>query len=83
VRRQGWNLKRDLAEPAIVEAAEGVGAKCWRVSGKGCPDLIVRYKGAYFCGEVKTGKAKETKNQGEFPIWRTPDDVLQAIGAAE
>jgi len=84
MRRLNWNVRRDTAETPIVEAAERVGAECWRISGKGCPDLLIRYppqRGPLFAGEVKTGKAKLRKTQGAFQVWRTPEDMLRAIGA--
>lgn len=81
MRRQAWNLKRDIAEKPIVAALRQVGAEVWRVTGTGCPDVLVRYRAVLYAAEIKTGTAKETKNQGAFPIWRTPDDALRAIGA--
>lgn len=83
MRRLNWNVKRDTAEGPIVDAAVAVGAKCWRISGKGCPDLLVFYRGVYTPGEVKSKGGKLTKNQGDFPVWRTPDDMLKAIGAVQ
>jgi len=81
MRRLNWNVKRDKAEGPIVEAARQVGAEVWRLSGTGCPDLLVRFRGVLSAGEVKTGKGRLTKSQGAFPIWRTPEDMLRAIGA--
>lgn len=80
MRRQVWNLKRDAAEKPIVAALKAVGAEYWYLSGKGVGDLLVRYRGVLYCGEVKTGTAKLRATQGAFPIWRTPQDVLAAIG---
>lgn len=75
------NPRRDANEKGIVEALEAVGARVWRISGKGLPDLLVRYRGRYEAAEVKTAKGKETVHQGAFPIWRTVDEALQGIGA--
>jgi hypothetical protein len=80
-RRGGGGKRRDLAEPSIIEAARGVGAKCYQVSGTGLPDLIVEFRSRFYCGEVKSAGGKETVHQGAFPIWRTPMDMLKAIGA--
>jgi len=80
-RRRAGGGKRDISEKPIVEALERVGAECWRVGGQSNPDLLVRFRGRFYAGEVKTGKGKETKNQGAFDIWRTTDDALKAIGA--
>jgi hypothetical protein len=76
----GWNLKRDAAEPAIVQALQAVGAEVWRLSGTGVGDILVRYRGVLHCAEVKTGKAKLRASQGAFPVWRTTEDALTAIG---
>jgi len=75
-----WAAKRDAAEGPIVEALRAVGAQVWFISGKGLPDLLVRYKGRLEAGEVKSKGGKETENQGDFPIWRKPEDALAAIG---
>lgn len=76
-----WAAKRDISEGPIVEALEGVGAEVWKVSGTGLPDLLVRFRGVLYAGEVKTGKSKLRATQGDFPVWRTVHDALQAIGA--
>lgn len=73
--------KRDLAERPIAEALRAVGAEVFFIGGCGNPDLLVRFRGRLHAGEVKTGHGKETANQGHFPIWRTPEDALRAIGA--
>jgi hypothetical protein len=77
----GGKKRRDANEPALISAARDVGAECWQVSCRGGPDLIVKYRGRFYCGEVKSTKGKETEHQGAFPIWRTVDDILKAIGA--
>jgi hypothetical protein len=76
-----WNPKRDATEPAIVQALEAVGAEVWKVSGKGLPDLLVRFRGVLYAGEVKTEKGRLRASQGAFPVWRTVDQALEAIGA--
>lgn len=89
MRRVGQTRKRDKAEGPIVEALRAVGAQVFRVSAPGAPDLFVLYRGAWSAGEVKTGKGRTTAAQqqtgaGErWPIWRTPEDALKAIGAGE
>lgn len=80
-RRRAGGGKRDSAEKPILEALAGVGAEFWQIGGTGNPDVLVRFRGKLYAGEVKTGKGAETANQGKFPIWRTPYDVLHAIGA--
>lgn len=80
-RRRAGGGKRDTAEKPILEALAAVGAEFWQLSGTGNPDVLVRFRGRFYAGEVKTGKSKETHNQGAFEIWRTPDDALKAVGA--
>lgn len=82
-RKRVGGGKRDIAEGPICDALDARGIRYWKISGTGNPDLLILYKGLYYPGEVKTGSGKETKNQGAFPIWRTPQDALRAIGAEE
>lgn len=85
-RRRAGGGKRDTAEKPILDALRLVGAEFWQIGGTGNPDLLIRFprwSGPFYAGEVKTGKGKETSNQGSFPIWRTPEDVLTAIGAVK
>ncbi len=79
--RGGARKRRDSAEGPIIDALRGIGAEVWQISGRGLPDLLVRFRGQYFAGEVKSRGGTETAHQGKFPIWRTPDDGLKAIGA--
>jgi hypothetical protein len=79
----GWNVKRDGNEGPIVDALEAVGAEVWRVSGTGLPDLLVRFRGVLYAGEVKTAKGRLRASQGAFPVWRTVDDALTAIGVLQ
>lgn len=83
-RRRAGGGKRDTAEKPILEALDDVGAEYWQIGGTGNPDLLIRFpraSGRFYAGEVKTGSGKETDNQGAFPVWRTPEQVLRAIGA--
>ena len=73
--------KRDANEPEIVDALRSVGAKVWRMSGRGLPDVLVMFRGKLYAAEIKTAKGKLTKHQGEFPVWRSPAEALKAIGA--
>ena len=72
--------KRDTAEKPIVDGLRKIGAEVWLIGGKGNPDVLVRFKRVFSAAEIKTGRGKETKNQGAFPIWRTLDDALKALG---
>jgi len=80
VRRGGAGKRRDLAEKPIREALKAVGAECWQLNDPDVGDLLVRFRGVLYCGEVKSGDRKLRKNQGAFPVWRTPEQVLDAIG---
>jgi hypothetical protein len=79
---QRWDARRDVAEKPIRDALQAVGAEVWQVSGRpGLPDLLVRFRRVLYAAEVKSDGGRETKHQGAFPIWRTPNDALRAIGA--
>lgn len=78
---KGPAKRRDANEKAIRTALACAGAVSWQISGRGLPDLLVRYKGCYYVGEVKTEKGTLKPTQGEFPIWRSAEDALKAIGA--
>lgn len=81
MRRGGAKKRRDANEPELIKAARRVGAEAWQVSGAGLPDVILKFRGQFFCGEIKTIRGTLTKQQGAFPVWRTAEDVLRAIGA--
>lgn len=85
MRRQVWNLKRDAAEKPIVEALKAVGADVTQISGKGAPDLLIRFRGILVAVEVKSGKGKRTDAQevSQWPIIRTAEDALKVIGAIQ
>ncbi len=80
-RRRAGGGRRDIAEFDILAALTAVGAEYWQLSGTGCPDVLARFRGRFYAAEVKTGRGRETSNQGAFEIWRTPQDALKAIGA--
>ncbi len=81
--RVGQARKRDAMEKPIVEALEAVGADVTRISGKGAPDLLVRFRARLYAGEVKSEKGTQTEAQVKtgWPIWRSVDEALAAIGA--
>ena len=84
--------KRDGNEEPLTEALRAVGAEVFKVSGRGLPDLLVRYPGRFcrHCNrnawalEVKTEKGKRTKAQEDsrWPIVRNVEDALAAIKAS-
>jgi hypothetical protein len=85
-RKRAGGGKRDIAEKPIVDALSAVSAIVIRHSGKGEPDLFVLSRGIWRAGEVKTDDGALTPAQVEscagrlWPIWRTVDDALRAIG---
>lgn len=80
-RRGGAGKRRDTNEPGLIAGWRAIGAKVWQVSGTGLPDVLVRFRGRLYAFEIKTAKGTETENQGDFPIIRTMEQGLQAIGA--
>ena len=80
-RRGGGGRRRDTAEKPIRDALTAVGAEHWQIGGTGLPELLVRFRGRLYAGEVKSAGGTETEHQGAFVIWRTPDQVLKEIGA--
>jgi Holliday junction resolvase len=84
MRRVGQVRRRDANEKAIVDALRAVGAHVTRISGDGAPDILVRHAGGrLWAFEVKSAKGKQTEAQQEtdWPILRTVDEALAAIGA--
>lgn len=83
-RRGGAKKRRDANEPAIRQALHAVYAETWQVSGEGLPDLLVRYQGRLFAFEVKSEKGTQTASQQQtnWPLVRTTDEALKAIGAS-
>lgn len=79
------NPRRDANEPAIVDALLAAGATIYRLSGKGQPDLLVRFRGIWTPLEVKTTTGRLTKAQAaiDWPIVRSVEDALTAIGCQE
>lgn len=80
------NAKRDTVERAIIEALEATSAVVFQLSGAGVPDLLVGYRGRWIPLEVKSKTGTLTSAQVRthglygYPIVRTPEEALQAIG---
>lgn len=74
--------RRDACEQPITAALEAVGADVTQVSGKGAPDILVRFRGQLFAAEIKAAKGKPTaaQQQTRWPIWRSVAEALGAIG---
>lgn len=84
----------DTNQREIVDALRAAGAfvHCLHEAGKGCPDLLVFFRGRTVLMEVKAPRGRTTKAQEEFhaaaasrsvtiPIVTTPEQALTAIGA--
>lgn len=89
--RRAAKIDRNHVE--IVAALRGVGASVQDLAavGKGCPDLLVGYRGHNFVIEVKAPKGTSTPAQvawhaewrGAVRIVRSVDDALKIIGAIQ
>lgn len=80
--KRGAGGKRDLAEPAIVDALRVLGCRVYCLSGQGNPDLLVRSCGGRWVPlEVKSKGGTLTKNQQDLPwaVVRTPEQAIAAV----
>lgn len=84
MRRVGQARRRDVNEKPIRKALEAVGAHVTPISGKGAPDLLVRFQGRLWAFEVKSQKGQQTEAQleTEWPIVRSVEDALAALGVS-
>ena len=82
MRRVGQTRRRDSNEAAIVKALEALGAQVTRISGKGAPDVLVRFKGTLHGLEIKSAKGRQTEAQlaTDWPIIRSVEEALAVIG---
>ncbi|MGH7863347.1 MAG: hypothetical protein ACREQB_00030 [Candidatus Binataceae bacterium] len=79
--------RRDLVEPAIVNALEDIGAIVWRLHVPA--DLLVSFRRKWYVLECKTrdklrGDQKAQRaflELTETPVVRTAEDALRAVGA--
>lgn len=85
--------KVDLSQAEIVKRLRQIGASVQVLSGvgKGCPDLLVGWRGRNYLIEAKTGDGKRTAAQvewaakwaGQVAIARTAEEAqTKVIGAA-
>lgn len=82
MRRVGQTRRRDTAEKPIVAALRAVGADVTPISGKGAPDLLVRFRGILVGLEVKSGKGERTAAQevSRWPVVRSVTEALALVG---
>lgn len=88
MRRVGQTRKRDVNEPAIIEALEGIGITIVQLSAPGCPDLLCwsPWDGMRLL-EVKSKTGTLTPEQKKatvpFTIVRSEQDALALYGVKE
>jgi hypothetical protein len=77
--RVGQARKRDVNEKAIVRALRQIGAEVFPLSGRGIPDVLVRY-----AFEIKsaTGKRTEAQVDTQWPVIRSVQEALAAVGVS-
>ena len=85
------NARVDANHSLIVAALRQVGASVQDLAkvGKGCPDILVGYRGQNYLMEIKTSKGKATLPQiawhtfwqGQVVVVRDVDEALHVIGA--
>lgn len=90
--------KVDANQGEIVKALRRVGAKVQplHIVGKGCPDIAVAFRGAWFMAELKDGSKPPSaqrltpdeaewhaafSQQAPVHVWRDADEALRCIGA--
>lgn len=86
----------DANQPEIVKALRGVGASVLHLHtvGKGCPDILIGFRGQNIAAEIKDGSKPPSKRRltpdeqewheawrGQVAIIETVDDALRLIGA--
>ena len=91
MRRTGCGDRVDTNHGEIVKALRAVGASVQSLAplGKGCPDLLVGFRGVNYVLEVKYGKGKRNDGQVDWhTAWRgrvatvsSVDEALAAVGA--
>ena len=83
-----FSAKRDANEAAIVKSLEFIGATVTKLSQKGAPDLLVRYRGVWFLVEVKAPGGKLTEAQKAFDnyhggcafiVAHTPEEAIEGV----
>lgn len=81
--RVGQARRRDVIEKPIVAGLQAVGADVTRISGKGAPDILVVFRGRHYGLEIKSATGSRTAAQevSRWPIVRSMDEALKAIGA--
>ena len=81
MRRVGQTRRRDANEPSIMEDLRKAGVHVTQVSGKGAPDLILKFRGSVICVEVKSENGKRTPAQEDtdWPIVKSALDCMRLL----
>ena len=75
-----YAAKADRNQPYIVRALREMGASVQHLHtvGRGCPDLLVGFRGRNYLLEVKTPSGELTEAEGAFiDTWRGQVDVVR------
>jgi hypothetical protein len=91
--------RRDGNHAAIVKGLKAVGASVQTLSqvGRGCPDLLIGFRGVNVLLELKDGAAKDKRQHllneaeqewhrswgGQVVVVKSLDEALTAIGASK
>ena len=83
----------DNNQRSIVAALRDIGASVQHlhIIGKGCPDILVGFRGRNYLMEIKMERGKLTPDEdewherwrGQVAIVRDADDALRVIGVIE
>ena len=81
--RVGQTRRRDSNEASIIAALRRAGATVVPISGKGAPDILVRFRGCTFAFELKNQRGRRTVAQllTDWPVVRSINEALSAIRA--
>lgn len=74
--------RTDANQHAIIDDLEKCGVQCWRLGGKGNPDVLTLWQGKFLPLEIKTatGKLRESQREIPWPVVRTFDEAAIWIG---
>lgn len=86
-----YHARADANQPEIVRALRATGARVQHLHtvGKGCPDILVGFRGVNYLLEIKSAGGELTPDEagwhgtwaGQVAIVHSIDEALRAIGA--
>jgi len=80
-----WDARTDANQHAIVNALRKCGARVHLLyrEGRGCPDLLVGYRGVNLLIEVKTESGELTKREAQWHHnWPGQVDIVRTVEEA-